>query len=47
VECKRPGGKLTKAQSDFIDMINANNGVAIVVNSIESLATLLKGAGII
>jgi hypothetical protein len=47
VECKRPGGKLTREQSDFIDMINAQNGVAIVVNSIESLATQLKGAGII
>jgi hypothetical protein len=47
VECKRPGGKLTPAQEKFIDTINANNGVAIVVNSLESLATQLRGAGVL
>jgi hypothetical protein len=47
VECKRPGGKLTEPQRDFLDMINRNGGVGIVVSSIESLEIQLKEAGVI
>ena len=48
IECKRPkGGKLTESQREFLDCINRNGGVGIVVNSTESLEEQLKEAGII
>jgi len=48
IECKRPkGGKLSEAQKEFLDCINRNGGIGIVVNSIEGLEQQLKEAGVI
>lgn len=48
IECKRPvGGKVSEAQRNFLDAMNRNGAVGIVVNSIESLESQLKEAGIV
>jgi len=48
IECKRPvGGKLSVDQKEFLDCVNRNGGIGIVVNSIESLEQQLKEAGVI
>jgi len=48
IECKRPrGGVLSVAQKEFLDCINRNGGIGIVVSSIESPETQLKEAGVI
>jgi len=48
IECKRPkGGKLSDSQKEFLDCINRNGGIGIVVNSLESLEQQLKEAGVI
>jgi hypothetical protein len=48
IECKRPrGGRLSEPQREFLDCINRNGGIGIVVNSIESLEQQLKEAGVI
>jgi hypothetical protein len=48
IECKRPsGGVLSAAQKEFLDCINRNGGIGIVVDSIESLAIQLKEAEVI
>lgn len=48
IECKRPkGGRLSEAQKEFLDCINRNGGIGIVVNSVESLETQLKEARVI
>jgi hypothetical protein len=48
IECKRPmGGRLSDAQKEFLDCINRNGGIGIVVNSVESLESQLKEARII
>jgi hypothetical protein len=48
IECKRPkGGRLSEAQKEFLDCINRNSGVGIVVHSVEELEAQLKEAGII
>jgi len=48
IECKRPvGGILSVPQKEFLDCINRNGGIGIVVNSIESLEKQLKEAGVI
>jgi len=48
IECKRPvGGKLSVDQKEFLDCVNRNGGIGIVVNSIESLEKQLKEAGVI
>jgi hypothetical protein len=48
VECKRPeGGVLSAAQREFLDTINRNGGVGIVVTSVESLISQLKEAEVI
>lgn len=47
IECKRPvGGRLSEGQRKFLDAMNRNGAVGIVVNSIESLETQLKEAGV-
>ena len=47
IECKRPvGGRLSDGQRNFLDAMNRNGAVGIVVNSIESLETQLKEAGV-
>jgi len=48
IECKRPeGGTVSEHQKRFLDCINQNGGIGIVVTSIESLEAQLKGAGVI
>jgi hypothetical protein len=48
IECKRPiGGILSVAQKEFLDCINRNGGVGIVVNSIDSLESQFKEAGLL
>jgi hypothetical protein len=48
IECKRPkGGRLSEAQKEFLDCINRNGGLGIVVNSIDSLEIQLKEARVI
>lgn len=47
IECKRPvGGRLSEGQRNFLDAMNRNGAVGIVVNSIESLENQLKEAGV-
>jgi hypothetical protein len=48
IECKRPvGGRVSVAQREFLDCVNRNGGIGIVVTSIESLERQLKEAGVI
>jgi hypothetical protein len=48
IECKRSkGGVLSAAQKEFLDCVNRNGGVGIVVSSIESLEIQLKEAGVL
>ena len=48
IECKRPvGGKVSEGQKRFLDAMNRNGAVGIVVNGIESLEAQLKEAGVI
>ncbi len=48
IECKRPvGGRLSDGQRNFLDAMNRNGAVGIVVNGIESLEKQLKEAGVI
>ena len=51
VECKRPSGeKVTTLQQEFIDMINHNGGVGLIVRSsdelFEKLKRVIKNAGL-
>lgn len=47
IECKRPvGGIVSVDQRNFLDAMNRHGAVGIVVNSIESLETQLKEAGV-
>lgn len=46
VECKREGGKVRPEQKQFQDMINSNNGVAVIVHSCDELLAELKKRGI-
>jgi hypothetical protein len=48
IECKRPhGGIVSAAQKEFLDCINRNGGIGIIVSSVESLELQLKEAGVI
>ena len=48
IECKRPkGGVASAAQREFLDCINRNGGVGIIVSSVESLELQLEEAGVI
>ena len=47
IECKRPvGGIISPDQRNFLDAMNRNGAVGIVVNGIESLESQLKEAGV-
>ena len=47
IECKRPvGGVLSADQRNFLDAMNRNGAVGIVVNGIESLESQLREAGV-
>ncbi|MDR0411958.1 MAG: VRR-NUC domain-containing protein [Treponema sp.] len=45
VECKTANGKLSNFQSEFLDAIRHNNGVAIVARSVEDIESGLKEVG--
>lgn len=48
IECKRPkGGRLSEPQRNFLDCVNRNGGIGIVVTSAESLEEQLQQAGVI
>jgi hypothetical protein len=47
VECKRPGGRPSENQTEFINRINGSHGVAIMADSVESLIRQLKEKGVI
>lgn len=48
IECKRPvGGRLSEHQRKFLDAMNRNGAVGIVVSSIDSLESQLSEAGVI
>jgi len=48
VECKRErGGRLSAEQAAFLETVNRQGGLGIVVNSTESLERQLREAGII
>lgn len=46
VEIKRPGNKPTAKQLSFLDAVRRHGGMAIVADSVESLARQLGEAGI-
>lgn len=41
VECKRPGGKTTEAQTGFLAAVQRAGGVAVVISDVADLARLL------
>ncbi len=43
IEVKKPGGKLSDYQVEFIDDINERGGLAFVAYSIDDVITKLKG----
>ena len=43
IEVKTKGKKASKDQREFLDAINRNNGVGIVVDSLEDLIEKMKG----
>lgn len=46
IEVKKPGGKLTQNQIDFLDIINKNGGVAFMAITIDDVQAHLKLAGL-
>lgn len=46
VECKKPGGKLTPAQAQFLDAVRAAGGLALVVRSVDDLIAALDAEGL-
>jgi hypothetical protein len=53
IECKRPagagkrGGVLSAAQQEFLDCMNENGVLGIVVDGVESLDRQLREAGVV
>jgi len=45
IECKRPGGKLSPEQEQFLDVIRQAGGLACVVRSVDELAKALTVEG--
>lgn len=43
IEVKRPGGRLTPEQQQFIDTINQNGGLAFVAYSVDEVEEKLNG----
>ena len=41
LEVKRPGGRLTEAQADFLQQINTAGGLAVMIQDVETLERLL------
>ncbi|MDR1399087.1 MAG: VRR-NUC domain-containing protein [Treponema sp.] len=47
VEVKSPGGRLSPAQRAWLDAVNREGGVAMWVDSVDSLVRQLKERGVI
>lgn len=47
VECKKPGGRLSPLQREFLDKINGLGAVGITADGVESLEKQLKKRGVI
>ena len=45
IEVKKPGGRLTKEQKDFIDRVNKLGGIAGVARSVDDVRELFKKDG--
>jgi hypothetical protein len=45
VECKSETGRLSPAQRDFLEAVQAHGGLAVVARSHEDLANALRDAG--
>lgn len=42
LEIKTPTGKVSPAQTKFIDMVNSHGGIGAVVRSVDDAVTILK-----
>ena len=42
IECKRPGGKLSDDQRDFIDMVTGAGGLAFMAESVDQVMRKIK-----
>jgi len=47
VEVKKPGGKLSTAQGQFLDGVRERGGIALVVTSVRALEEGLRAEGIV
>jgi len=47
IEVKRPGGKLTPEQQQFIDIINAVGGLAFVAHLVDEVIVRLPAAWVL
>lgn len=45
IECKRPGGKLTLAQEEWLESVRRSGGLAWVIDDVQRLRELLAEAG--
>lgn len=43
IEVKRPGGKMTEAQRDFLAKVNAAGGLGVCVDDVTELDKVLSG----
>jgi hypothetical protein len=41
IECKRPGGKATPEQMEFIDSVNSNGGLAFVADNLDVVMEMI------
>jgi hypothetical protein len=46
VEVKKPGGRLTASQRQFLDAVRAAGGCALVVRSVDELIAALAAEGV-
>jgi hypothetical protein len=46
VEVKRPGGKPTPSQADFLREVSQAGGLALVITSVEEIRAALEEAGV-
>lgn len=42
IECKRPGGKPSVEQMEFIDNVNANGGLGFIADSLDKVMEMLE-----
>jgi len=46
-ECKKPGGRLSQNQREFLRLVGEFGGLALVVRSVKELETALRTEGVI